>query len=381
MYEILILEKENRIDTAILEDGHLQEYIPERRHAEEAPGEIYMGQILRRVPGLEAAFVTIGTGRPAFLPLDGRDMTEFKPGRELPVQIKALPGGEKGAVVSDQLSFTGRYVVVTPQDARSSISSKITAAPERRRLKALADALSAEGGYGFILRTEAQGQPEEQIRTEALRLQQQAAAVMAQAPFAVTGKCLYRPEAPWMEPLLALPADTVERILTDSKACFSYLKEHLPSSLQDKLMLDADGRWTPEDRYRIGTQLKEALARQVFLPDGGYLFIEETEALNVIDVNSAIPAQGKSKEAAIWRVNCQAAREAMAQIRLRNLSGIILIDFIDMKDPANQAQLISFLKEEAKKDRQKVTVFGLTKLGLMEMTRERRGLPLSKQNL
>ena len=184
-----------------------------------------------------------------------------------------------------------------------------------------------------------------------------------------------------MEPLLALPADTVQRILTDSKTCFSYLKEHLPSSLQDKLMLDADGHWTPEDRYRIGTQLKEALARQVFLPDGGYLFIEETEALNVIDVNSAIPAQGKSKEAAIWRVNCQAAREAMAQIRLRNLSGIILIDFIDMKDPANQAQLISFLKEEAKKDRQKVTVFGLTKLGLMEMTRERRGLPLSKQNL
>ena len=381
MYEILILEKENRIDTAVLEDGHLREYIPERLHAEEAPGEIYMGQILRRVPGLEAAFVTIGTSRPAFLPLDGRDMTQFKPGRELPVQIKALPGGEKGAVVSDQLSFTGRYVVVTPQDARSSISSKITAASDRRRLKALADALSAEGGYGFILRTEAQGQPEEQIRTEALQLQQQAAAVMAQAPFAVTGKCLYRPEAPWMEPLLALPADAVQRILTDSKTCFSYLKEHLPSSLQDKLMLDADGRWTPEDRYRIGTQLKEALARQVFLPDGGYLFIEETEALNVIDVNSAIPAQGKSKEAAVWRVNCQAAREAMAQIRLRNLSGIILIDFIDMKDPANQAQLISFLREEAKKDRQKVTVFGLTKLGLMEMTRERRGLPLSKQNL
>ena len=381
MYEILILEKENRIDTAVLEAGRLREYIPEWLHAEEAPGEIYMGQILRRVPGLEAAFVTIGNSRPAFLPLDGRDMTQFKPGRELPVQIKALPGGEKGAVVSDQLSFTGRYVVVTPQDARSSISSKITAAPERRRLKALADALSAEGGYGFILRTDAQGQPEERIRAEALQLQQQAAAVLAQAPFAAAGKCLYRPEAPWMEPLLALPADTVERILTDSKTCFSYLKEHLPSSLQDKLVLDADGRWTPEDRYRIGTQLKEALDRQVFLPDGGYLFIEETEALNVIDVNSAIPAQGQSKEASIWRVNCRAAREAMAQIRLRNLSGIILIDFIDMKDPANQAQLISFLKEEAKKDRQKVTVFGLTKLGLMEMTRERRGLPLSKQNL
>ena len=381
MYEILILEKENRIDTAVLEDGRLREYIPEWLHAEEAPGEIYMGQILRRVPGLEAAFVTIGSSRPAFLPLDGRDMTQFKPGRELPVQIKALPGGEKGAVVSDQLSFTGRYVVVTPQDARSSISSKITAASERRRLKALADALSAEGGYGFILRTDAQGQPEERIRAEVLQLQQQASAVLAQAPFAAAGKCLYRPEAPWMEPLLTLPTDTVERILTDSKTCFSYLKEHLPSSLQDKLMLDADGRWTPEDRYRIGTQLKEALARQVFLPDGGYLFIEETEALNVIDVNSAIPAQGQSKEAAIWRVNCRAAREAMAQIRLRNLSGIILIDFIDMKDPANQAQLISFLKEEAKKDRQKVTVFGLTKLGLMEMTRERRGLPLSKQNL
>lgn len=383
-YDVLLLETEGRIDTALLEDGRLVEYWPVSLKEELAPGQIYLGQILRRVPGLSAAFVDIGLSKPAFLPLDGRSLEDFPPGRELPVQVQKLPVGNKGAAVTDQLSFAGRYVVLTPADSRISVSGKITGTEERRRLKEAGERFPMAGEYGYILRTEAEGCSEAFLMEEASSLCQYTKGLLQRAQHASVGKCLSQSPCPWLEPIRLLPADSIRRVLTDSRFCLDYLKDHidmLAISL-DQLQWYEDARWSLSDFYKIGSQLHKAGEKQVFLPqDGGYLFIEETEAMVVIDVNSALTISGREKEDAVFALNSRAAEELMSQIRLRNLSGIIMVDFVNMNSARHQEKLLQLLRETAKKDRQKVTVYGFTQLGLVEMTRERKGLSLSHYRL
>lgn len=380
--DILLMKADRRVDIAVLEETRLVEYYPFFTAKTVLPGEIYMGQILHRISGLSAVFVEIGTGKPAFLPLDGKDMTEFSPGRELPVQIQKVPVGEKGAAVTDVLSFSSKYVVLTPCDSRISVSGKITNTAERDRLRQIGRQFpGAAEEVGYILRTESAEQPETVLYQEAEALYQIAAKIKQQIRYTPVGKCMYRSLCPWMELLLEFPEKSIGRIVTDSKECWEQLSDHLSAfpSLKEKLGFHEDPRWTLSDVCKVSSQLERAQAKQIFLPDGGYLFIEETEAMAVIDVNSAKKVKGTNKEDVVFLINQKAAKEAMAQIRLRNLSGIIIIDFIDMKDPAHQAQLLSLVKEEAKKDRRLVTVHGFTHLGLMELTRERKGLSLSHQ--
>ncbi len=328
---------------AVTEDGRLMEYIPD--NSGDQSGSIMLGRINRLMPGMNCAFVDIGRKKDGFLPAEEESASftgaGIRSGDTLLVQIKKEETGDKGAFLTRDITMPGRYVILMPMNRYTGVSSRIREEETRERLKRTGSAV-ADGRFGLVMRNAAAEAAEEEIRNEAERLY-----------------------ARWKEiSELAKDGGKPGRTFgTDDP--FSRLKEDYAAGGYETLTA------LPDLRNEIGSQLKQASERTVRLPGGGNIVIDRCEAMTVIDVNTASSAPGGSKERTILETNLEACETIAQQVRLRNLAGIILIDFIDMNTETDRSLVSDKLTACFAPDRIKTVIHGWTSLGLMEMTRKR----------
>ncbi len=379
MVEIFIDTKE-KSHICIVEDNILTEY-----HIEEDKkllGNIYRARVENILNGMDSAFVDIGEGRNAYLNLkdiltrkecksgvDYKIGDLIKSGDEILVQVVKESYKEKGAKVTTHLSFPGKFIVLTPYNLGINVSKKIRNKKEIKRLKGIGNGLTNE--IGIIFRTASYGIDEESIVKEYRELINIFEDVKAQRNFLPTPKLIHKDRGLIYKIIRDRINDEVS-ILVNSKDLYKELIEtgELEDySLKDRIKLQEDFRL--EYNLIIQKGLQNALNRRVNLKSGGYIVIDELEALTAIDVNTGKYIGGKSYEDTVLKTNLEACEEIAYQVKLRNLSGIIIIDFIDMDEEENVANILNMLNEAFENDKNKVNIIGMTKLGLVEITRQR----------
>ncbi|MCR4398098.1 MAG: Rne/Rng family ribonuclease [Firmicutes bacterium] len=396
--EILVTVDYDETRVAVLEDGLLVEVYVERPGAQRIAGNIYKGRVENILPGMQAAFVDIGLERNAFLYVDdaavprtddedddpGEEFRKrtikdvLKPRQEILVQVVKEPIGTKGARVTRYFTLPGRYLVLMPMVDYVGVSRRIEGEQERDRLRKMADSIRPPG-MGLIVRTVAEGKNEGDLSQDLdflLRLwgRIQARAKNVQAPSIVHKDLglVYRI-------VRDLFSAEVSRLYIDSRHEYEKVME-----LLDVTSPELKGRvhlFTAKDRslfdlYGLETEIEDLLNKKVWLKSGGYLVIDQTEALTAIDVNTGKYVGTTNLADTVFKTNMEAAREIARQLRLRDIGGIIVIDFIDMQNLEHRQKVIAALENELRKDRTRNTVLGLTQLGLVEMTRKkvRQGL-------
>lgn len=396
----LVLERvQTQTRLAVLEDGKLCEIYHERAASGKLAGNIYAGRVQNILPGMNAAFVDIGLSKNGFLYagdicLDTRDQQELKsqlensriekmlrPGQMIVVQVEKEPGGNKGPRISGNLSLPGRLCVLIPTLKYAGVSKKITDAAERDRLHAIALELSQAHGAGLIVRTAGEGAQKAEIAADYQRLLALWRRIETQARHSAKPRLIQSDGSLVVSAVRDMLDESVDSIRTDDEELFAQLQDCaniLTPALADRVrFLKTD---TPLfDLLRVDSQLDSAFERQVHLKSGGTLVIDETEAMTVIDVNTAKFTGNKSLSETIFRLNCEAAEEIARQLRLRDIGGIVIIDFIDMETAAQKEALLEHLRGALRNDRNRVNLLGMTALGLVEMTRKKVRRPLSKQ--
>lgn len=369
-------------------------------------GNIYIGRVENVVKNINCAFVEIQKGVKAFYPLEDNKRHIFlnrknnaavNQGDFLLVQVSNDAIKTKPATVTSKISLTGKYVVLSADVTKVNISSKnrknLKCIEYQRRLiedfdfnvllsEANIAADTSLGNYGFILRTNSSEAEYESIYKEAVHLVNTYAAIIKNALFGRALTCLYNAPAAYVENILSTPKDNLLEIITDNRIVFDMLKKTLPKDTADKIRLYNDKLLPLKNLYSLESELEAALKKKVWLKCGGYLVIEPTEALTVIDVNSGKCVSKKhginAKEDTVSKVNFEAAKEIAKQIRLRNISGIIIIDFINMKFDENNVELLTTLKKLLKNDSITCSLIDITKLGLVEITRQKNGKTLAE---
>lgn len=381
--EILIEGNENATKVAILEDRELVEYYSEHISNKRITGNIYKGKVQSVLKGMQSAFVDIGYGRNAFLYISDtrrRDRSAkindiLKPGQEVTVQVIKDPAGSKGPRVTGKISLPGRYVVLTPGENYIGISRKIVNIEEKKRLKTIAASLKPKG-MGIIIRTVAEGKGEEDLEKDILFLKKLWETIEKKIKTIHEPACIHRDFDLLLRTVRDFCTPDVDRLIVNNKeqyeTALSYM-ELISSAMVSRIKL-FDKSDSVFNYYQIGKRMEKALNTKVWLKCGGYLVIEKTEALTVIDVNTGKFIGSKNLEDTVFRTNISAAMAIAKQIRLRDIGGIIIIDFIDMKDRKHKESLINTLKAELKRDRSKTSVMGITSLGLVEMTRKKVGI-------
>lgn len=410
--ELIINASLHETRVALLENGLLSELFIERGIDENIVGSIYKGKIQRVLPGMQAAFVEIGLEKAAFLYVDDviqKDETEeffkkFSPassgeaseennyssvperedknqlpiesilreGQDIVVQISKGPVGSKGPRVTTHISIPGRYLVLMPTINHIGISRRIGDAEERDRLRNLLES-ERVNGYGFILRTAAEGIEEDALIREMRFLEKLWKSIMEKSRIKSAPVCLHKDLSVTLRAVRDLLTHEVNKVVIDIKDGYRAVKNFLDKHMMDfpvKVEL-FQGKEPIFDAYNIEVDIQRALKKKVWLKSGGYLIIEHTEALVAIDVNTGRYVGKQNFEETILKTNLEAVREIAYQIRLRNLCGIIILDFIDMENPANQERVFKALKEALKKDKTKTYVIPMTELGLIQMTRKR----------
>jgi ribonuclease G len=412
--EIFINSSPQESRIAIIEDGLLAEFLIERKEEMGIAGNIYKGKVSRVLPGMQAAFVDIGMEKAAFLhasdfssvPEDvqligspGEDVeVEAPPKRvshhRLPlekqlsrdeailVQVAKDPLGTKGARVTSHISLPGRYMVFMPGTKHIGISRRIESEEERKRLKEIAESVLNEHG-GFILRTASEGRSKREIQRDLRfltilwrRLQQKAEKAPAPSLIHQDLDLIARTIRDFFT------ADT-EQVVIDSakdhRRIMDFVRQFMPR-LKTKIVLYS-GADPLFDRHGIEEKITKALDRRVWLRSGGYIIIERTEALTAIDVNTGRFVGKRNQEETIVRTNLEAAHEVVRQLRLRNVGGIIIIDFIDMEKESNRKKVYDALRDALKKDKARSNILKISELGLVEMTRQRTRESLENQLL
>ncbi len=353
---ILVEIRAGQTEIALLDEKRLLAFFQDAGGGVEAE-QVYFGVVDRIVKGMEACFVRLGKDQTGFLPFS-ECREKPRSGDKLPVQVKKPPVGEKAPYLTADIALAGRYVILTPFTARFAVSQKITEEGERARLKALAAKL-APTGCGLVMRTESADASEEDIAADAASLLQvwneiQEKQKTVQAPCLLKGR---------EDPLLRLLRDEhgeISEILTNAPDALP------PVSLPVRLCEN------PFDLYSVRAKLDKSMQRRVWLDCGGYLIIDKTEALTVIDVNSGKFTGNKTgTENTFVKLNTEAAQEIARLLRLRNMGGIIIIDFVDMQSEESRAAVQKALEEALRDDPVKAVVHGFTTLGLMEMTRKK----------
>ena len=373
---------------AVIEDGRLAEIYICRLDGENLSGNIYLGRVENVLPGMNAAFVAIGMDKNGFLSAgDGATGDErieklARPGQEILVQaVKSQPGG-KGPRLSGHVTLPGRLLALLPDVRYVGVSRKLDD-DARARLHALGEALLCETGAGLILRTAAAEADEDAIRAEYARLNALWADIQRRAEHGIAPRLLHDDNALALRAVRDRLGGDVDAIWADGAACFEELRLFtgtLAPEYVDRVRLH-DGATPLFDLYRVDAQLDKALQKYVWLKSGGSLVIEETEALTVVDVNTGKNVGKRSAEETVFRNNLEAAEELMRQLRLRDIGGIVVVDFIDMKSKEHREALLDALRSLAKRDRVKVNVVGITGLGLVELTRKKERQSLSRQLL
>ena len=390
--QMLVRQKDGRIQIGVLEDGVLAEHFVSKTQQDSLIGNVYLGKVQNVLPSMEAAFVDIGRGRNAVLyagevnwdvtGLDGAPRkieNALKPGDSVLVQVTKDPIGHKGARLTSQVSLPGRFLVYVPGGSMTGISRKLPDTERARLKKILKDKLPE--GAGVIVRTAAEGASEEELTHDINRLRAQWEEIQEKA----NSRKVLAPEMLYQEPDLMIK--TVRDVFNEDftamivqgenawdsiEAYVTYVAPDLVSRLQQW-----DGEDDLFDHYRINEQLAKALDRKVYLPSGGSLVIDRTEAMTVVDVNTGkFTGSGGNLEETVTKNNLEAAEEIVRQLRLRDIGGIIVIDFIDMVLESNRDLVLRRLIECLGRDRTKHQVAEVTSLGLVQMTRKRLGTGL-----
>jgi ribonuclease E len=387
---MVVRQRKDRIQIAVLEDGVLVEHYVNRSSHQSYVGNVYLGKVQNVLPSMEAAFVDIGKGRNAVLyagevnfdvsGLEGqpkRIESALKAGQSLIVQVTKDPVGHKGARLTSQISLPGRYLVYVPGASMTGISRKLPDT-ERNRLKQILKKVMPENA-GVIVRTAAEGAAEEELSRDVARLAAQWEAIEKKAKTASAPALLYSEPDLTIRVIRDVFNEDFSNLIVAGDEGWDTVDEYVryvAPHLVDRLT-----RWQ-DDRdvfaaYRIDEQLAKALERKVWLPSGGSLVIDKTEAMTVIDVNTGkFTGQGGNLEETVTRNNLEAAEEIVRQLRLRDVGGIVVIDFIDMVLESNRELVLRRLLECLARDRTKHQVAEVTSLGLVQMTRKRVGAGL-----
>ncbi|HEX9124552.1 MAG TPA: Rne/Rng family ribonuclease [Actinomycetota bacterium] len=381
-----ITEHGERDQIAILEERDLVQHYVTRAGARSMVGNVYLGRVQNVLPGMEAAFVDVGRGRNAVLyagevnyspeDLEGGSQPRIeqvlKSGQSVLVQVTKDPIGGKGARLTAQISMPGRYLVLVPDSNITGISRRLPD-EERRRLKQILKKIRPDG-HGIIVRTAAEDADEAALAADVQRLIDEWAAIQKRAKKAKAPAVLYE------EPELTVRAvrdlftnEEYRELVTDSERVYeivtAYLSQVAPDLLP-KVRLH-EGKLPVFEEFHIVEQIHKGLDRKVWLPSGGYLVIDRTEALTVIDVNTGKSVGKHNLEETVVNTNLEAAREVARQLRLRDIGGMIIIDFIDMLLEQNKRKVVDTLREEMARDKTRSQVFDITPLGLLEVTRKR----------
>jgi len=408
--EILINVTPRETRVAVVENGMLQEVLVERASRRGYVGNIYKGKVLRVMPGMQAAFVDIGLERAAFLhasdilrplapePAEGEDAAPpplplpappigelLREGQELIVQVAKDPIGTKGARLTTQLSIPSRYLVLLPYGRVLGVSARIEDEEERTRLKTtMAELLmeqGASGAGGYIVRTNAEGIAAAALAEDIAYLGKAWESIRAVMNGAQVGQCVYEDLSLSLRCVRDYMRDDVEKVRVDSRTTFerihAFAAKFMPE-LADRIEHYA-GERPIFDLYSVEDEIQRAMQKQVPLKSGGYLIVDQTEAMTTIDVNTGAFLGHRNLEDTVFRTNLEAAQAAARQLRLRNLGGIIIIDFIDMTDADHRRQVLRQLEKSLTHDHAKSTVYDFSPLGLVEMTRKRTTESLQRQ--
>jgi ribonuclease G len=382
--EILINVTPEEVRAAILDNGVLQEVLIERVSHTGLLGNIYQGRVVRVLPGMQAAFVDIGLERTAFLHAsDIRDATQtdevtdirklLREGDECLVQIIKEPLGTKGARLSTFITIPSRYLVMLPNQPGIGISARIEDESERMRLKALAEEVLGEQTHGCIVRTAAEGCSAEALQLD-MQFVQKLWTSVAQSAASQSGIQKLHADLPMAVRVVRdLAHQQIERVRVDSQECLdsilNFVRAFMPE-LQAHIEL-YEGKRPIFDVYAVDEEINLALGSKVDLKSGGYLIIEQTEAMTTIDVNTGAYVGRSNQAETIFRTNLEAAAALARQLRLRNLGGIIIIDFIDMQTATHRQQVLEALEAALVFDRARNQISHVSPLGLVEMTRKR----------
>lgn len=389
--ELLINVAPTETRVAVLDNGLLQEVLIERSAGRSIAGNIYLGKVERVLPGMEAAFVDIGTGRSAFLHVS--DIAAFRrggkkgqsgavrnylhEGKKVVVQVTREPLGSKGARLTTELTLPARYLVFVPDDPHRGVSQRIDDEGERARLlQSLEQALIKEPmdeGDGFIIRTVAEGMDAESFSADLRFLKRLWAAIQRRVQAARKPRLLYEDLALAQRVVRDIARPDFNRILIDDGELFealgTFCEDYIP---QIAPLITAYREPRPLfDYHGVETDIERALDRKVPLKSGGYLVFDQGEAMTTIDVNTGSYVRGRNLEETVFKTNLEAAVALARQVRVRNLGGIIIVDFIDMRDSEHQRQVLRALEKAMADDSTRHSISGVSELGLVEMTRKR----------
>lgn len=387
-----VTPQETRV--ALVENGVLQEVYIERSRRRGLVGNIYQGRVSRVLPGMEAAFVDIGLDRAAFLHAsDLRDIhhedlpptnetpqlpvigSMLQEGQHLLVQVTKDPLGSKGARLTTHLSVPSRYLVLVPGGDSIGISTRIEDDTERLRLRDLVQLLAkqCEEAHGFIVRTAAEDVGEEELQRDIHYLQRLWYTIQKRAGSAPAGSLVYSDLSLTLRVLRDLANEQIAQILVDSRETLQLVSEF--ASLYVPEMADRIEHYAGErpifDLHGVEDEIQKALDRKVQLKSGGHLVIDQTESMTTVDVNTGAFVGHRNLEETILKTNLEAAQAIARQLRLRNLGGIIIIDFIDMKEESHRSQVLRALEKALERDHTRSQVCEVSRLGLVEMTRKR----------
>lgn len=414
--EIIVNSSSNQTRVAITEDGNLVDFFVDYPENRRMVGDIYLGRVARVLPGIRAAFIDIGMKHDAFLhfsdigertkqfqemlgeedsDVDDADDDEsgksassngngtpaslpepvipkLRKGEEILVQITKEPVNNKGVRVTSSVSLPGRFCVLLPFDNKIGISKKISDYKERRRLRHIARGILPPN-FGLIIRTVAKDQTEEAVKEDLNNLVKTWQSIEATAKSEEPPTLVYQDLSTTDSVIRDLLTSDVSKVFVDSKKLYKQIKNYVQvvqPDLLEKIELYKSSS-SIFDEFKIEEQITTLLGRKVPLPSGGYLIIEHTEAMVVIDVNSGRYARSKEQEQNSLKTDLEAAREIARQLRLRDIGGIIVVDFIDLEEEKNRKKIYDELKKEFRKDRSKVSVLPMSDFGLVQITRQR----------
>ena len=378
--KIVIAERDNI--AAVIENGKVAEFFVHR--GDIILGDVYLAQVENILPSIEAAFVNVGSDKMGFLHAQdvggkGALQDKLKPKQKLVVQVVKEPVGHKGPRVTTEISLPGRFLVLMPNEAGINVSKKITSAKERARLKSLVNLLKPVG-VGIIVRTEAEGQTEADIQEDLEILLEKWNNIVTSAESMTPPSLLYRDQDLLYRVIREACNEETQEIIVDTGFALNRVQNllqnwHMNKNINVTLYKGSEPLLVAMDIHK---EIKAALQMKVNLPSGGYLFIQTTEALTVIDVNSGKFTNSATQDETILKTNIEAVHEIARQLRLRNIGGMIIIDFIDMTNRIDKLTMMEELEMAMEDDKAKPQVGQLSDLGLVEMTRHRQGQAISE---
>ena len=378
--KIVIAERDNI--AAVMENGKVSEFFVHR--GEIILGDVFLAQVENILPSIEAAFVNVGSDKMGFL--HAQDVTgkgalqdKLKPKQKLVVQVVKEPTGHKGPRVTTEISLPGRFLVLMPNEVGVNVSKKITSAKERARLKSVVNLLKPVG-VGVIVRTEAEGQSEAEIQEDLEILLEKWNNIVTSAESLTPPNLLYRDQDLLYRVIRECCNEDTQEIIVDTAFAMNRVQNilqswHMNKNINVTLYKGSEPLLVAMDIHK---EIKAALSMKVNLPSGGYLFIQTTEALTVIDVNSGKFTNSATQDETILKTNIEAVHEIARQLRLRNIGGMIIIDFIDMTNRVDKLTMMEELELAMEADKAKPQVGQLSDLGLVEMTRHRQGQAISE---